>query len=296
MIGIFKSPAEGCGGFVVLPDVTDQLSGEVGGRSEDSPSDDIALDFGKPDLDLIEPTRIGRGVMDPYGGIGLEELENILGFMCAQVVGDDVNLSALRLAGDDLVRKSTNSALVCRAVVLPMTSPVRVSSAAYSESVPGRKYSKPCRSALPGESGKTGSSRSSAWIALFSSTQNTAALSGGFRYKPMMSAAFSSNSGSSLATYPRTRCHARLTNAQLFGKPIAAPMGRTISGTLPRGLQDTRLGLGCPRSALTTAITRIESGQTLFLESASSTPGYTRHCNPVAAELPGKNDPRLTSK
>src|ERR1700731_2857443 len=88
----------------------------------------------------------------------------------------------------------------------------------------------------------------------------------------------------------------RLNTAQLFGKPIAAPMGRTISGTLPRGLQGTRLGLGCPRSALTTAITRIESGQTLFLESASSTPGYTRHCNPVAAELPGKNDPRLTSK
>src|SRR6266481_5916693 len=120
MIGILKSPTEGCGGFVVLLDVTDQLSGEVVGRGEDSPSDDIALDFGKPDLDLIEPTRIGRGVMDSYGWIGLEELENILGFMCAQVVGDDVNLSAL----------------VCRALVFPMTSPVRVSSAAYSESVP----------------------------------------------------------------------------------------------------------------------------------------------------------------
>jgi hypothetical protein len=26
-----------------------------------------------------------------------------------------------------------------------------------------------------------------------------------------------------------------------------------------------------------------------LLESAASTPGYTRHCNPVAAELPGKN-------
>src|SRR5260221_14541091 len=34
--------------------------------------------------------------------------------------------------------------------------------------------------------------------------------------------------------------HARLTNAQLFGQPIAAPMGRAISGTLTRGLQDTR--------------------------------------------------------
>src|SRR5712672_3882573 len=105
MIGILKSPTEGCGGFVVLLDVTDQLSGEVVGRGEDSPSDDIALDFGKPDLDLIEPTRIGRGVMDSYGWMGLEELENILGFMCAQVVGHDMNLSTLRLAGDDLAQK-----------------------------------------------------------------------------------------------------------------------------------------------------------------------------------------------
>src|SRR5258707_13446895 len=34
---------------------------------------------------------ISPGVMDPYRWIGLEELENILGFMCAQVVGDDMN-------------------------------------------------------------------------------------------------------------------------------------------------------------------------------------------------------------
>jgi hypothetical protein len=105
MIGILKSPTEGCGGFVVLLDVTDQLSGQVGCRSEDSPSDDIALDFGKPDLDLIEPTGIGGGVMDPYLWIGLEKSENILGFMCAQVVGDDVNLSAIGLAGDNLAEK-----------------------------------------------------------------------------------------------------------------------------------------------------------------------------------------------
>ena len=63
------------------------------------------MNFGKPDLDLIEPTGIGRGVMDPYGWIGLEEVENILGFMCAQVVGHDMNLSTLRLAGDDLAEK-----------------------------------------------------------------------------------------------------------------------------------------------------------------------------------------------
>jgi len=43
--------------------------------------------------------------MDSYGWIGLEEPENILGFMCAQVVGHDVNFSALRLAGNNLAEK-----------------------------------------------------------------------------------------------------------------------------------------------------------------------------------------------
>jgi len=44
--------------------------------------------------------------MDSNRWIGLEELENILGFMCAQVVSHDVNLSALRLTGDDLAPES----------------------------------------------------------------------------------------------------------------------------------------------------------------------------------------------
>src|SRR4029077_2370049 len=61
--------------------------------------------------------------------------------------------------------------------------------------------------------------------------------------------------------------HARLSNARLSGQPIAAPVRRTVKGTLPRGLQDTRLSLSCPRSALTTAITRIECRQTLLLKA-----------------------------
>ena len=61
--------------------------------------------------------------------------------------------------------------------------------------------------------------------------------------------------------------HARLANAQIFGQPIAAPVGRTVRGTLPGELQDTRLGLSCTGSAWTTAITRIESRQTLLLKA-----------------------------
>jgi hypothetical protein len=68
------------------------------------PSNDIALNFGKPDFDLIKPARIGRRVMDPNAWIGVKKLQDI-GFMCAQVVDHDVNFSALRLAGHDLAQK-----------------------------------------------------------------------------------------------------------------------------------------------------------------------------------------------
>src|ERR1700746_1847674 len=61
--------------------------------------------------------------------------------------------------------------------------------------------------------------------------------------------------------------HARLANAQPSRQPIAAPVGRTVGGTLTRGLQDTRLSLSGPRSALTPAITRIKSRQTLLLKA-----------------------------
>ena len=99
------SPPEGCCGFVVLLDVADELSRQIGFGSEDSSSNDMALNFGKPDFDLIEPARIGRSVMNPNGRIGVEELENAFGFMCAQVVGHDVNLFPRRLTGDDLAQK-----------------------------------------------------------------------------------------------------------------------------------------------------------------------------------------------
>ena len=105
MVDILVSPPEGCCGFVVLLDVADELSRQIGFGSEDSSSNDMALNFGKPDFDLIEPARIGRSVMNPNGRIGVEELENAFGFMCAQVVGHDVNLFPRRLTGEDLAQK-----------------------------------------------------------------------------------------------------------------------------------------------------------------------------------------------
>ena len=105
MVNILISPAEGCGGFVVLLDVTKELSRKVGFGSKDSSSNDSALNFRKPDFDLVEPTRIGRRIMEPNCWIGVEEFKNTLGFVGAQVVGHDMNFSASRLAGHDGAQK-----------------------------------------------------------------------------------------------------------------------------------------------------------------------------------------------
>jgi hypothetical protein len=70
-----------------------------------------------------------------------------------------------------------------------VTSPVLMFNAANSLSVPLRLYSKPWLSARLGDRGNMRSLRSSAWIAVFSSTQNTVAGAGGFRYSPITSAA-----------------------------------------------------------------------------------------------------------
>ena len=99
MVNILISPVEGCGGFVVLLDVTKELSRQVSFGGEDSSSDDISLNFGKPDFDLVEPARIGRRVVVSNCRMGVQELNNTLGFVRAQVVGHDMNLSTLRLAG-----------------------------------------------------------------------------------------------------------------------------------------------------------------------------------------------------
>jgi hypothetical protein len=86
----------------VVADVTDQLCGKVDWRTKTSVRDDISLDCGKPGVHLVEPTRIGRSVVDPNRWFFQEALENLLGFMRAQVVDDEVNFSTLGLAGHEL--------------------------------------------------------------------------------------------------------------------------------------------------------------------------------------------------
>ena len=46
---------------IVSTDVAHNFAFEIVSRREDAASDQIALNFGEPDFDLIEPRRVSRG-------------------------------------------------------------------------------------------------------------------------------------------------------------------------------------------------------------------------------------------
>lgn len=76
-------------------------------------------------------------------------------------------------------------------------------------------------------------------------------LPGGFQNSPIMSVAFSSNSGSlpgHVASQPMglnavlspDPINARRTNTQMFGQPVAAPMGSSVAWSAPKELEEAR--------------------------------------------------------
>ena len=73
--------------------VADELASEITDGTEDSARDDISFDARKPDLNLIEPTGVGRGVMDSHSGVRRKKLKDLLGFVGTEVIGDDVDLT-----------------------------------------------------------------------------------------------------------------------------------------------------------------------------------------------------------
>ena len=95
----------------------------TGGK--DTSRNNVALNLGKPNVDLIELAGIGRGVMNPNGRVSLKKFKNFLGFVCTQVIGDHGGTVTCWLTSHDL-RKEVDELgiLVWRALVLASTSPV----------------------------------------------------------------------------------------------------------------------------------------------------------------------------
>ncbi len=96
------APTDRFRGLVVVPDVATNFLREVSDGREDPPSDEIAFDLRKPELDLVEPGRIGRREMQLHVWMLQQKRPHGLGLMRRQIVGDDVNLAPLRLRRDDL--------------------------------------------------------------------------------------------------------------------------------------------------------------------------------------------------
>ncbi len=138
--------------------------------------------------------------MDPHVAMTIDKLPDSGGAMCREIICDNVDLLALGKAGDDLFKKSNKLGTgVTRHSLAQHLAGFGVERCVERK----RAVTVVFKTVPLGSSGRErqhfGSSRSSAWMALFSSTQKTAALTGGFRYKPMISAALVSKSGSSLA-------------------------------------------------------------------------------------------------
>src|SRR4029453_18156395 len=60
------SPSKGSGSLIVGFDVAHEFAAQVGHGCEDSAGNHVALDFGEPVFDLVEPGTISGGVMERH--------------------------------------------------------------------------------------------------------------------------------------------------------------------------------------------------------------------------------------
>ncbi len=98
MSNVAIGPLERFGVSIVGADVTHDLSFEVILRGEDAAGDQVALDLGEPDFDLVEPGGVGRGVVNGDVWMLAQKSGAALGFMGGKVVDDEVDFLALPLA------------------------------------------------------------------------------------------------------------------------------------------------------------------------------------------------------
>ena len=87
-----------------MADIAHDLSVEVGLGFEDAACNEVSLDLGEPDLDLIKPRGIGRGVMELDVGTDARKLLNGFSFMSRKVVSDDM-IWVLAASSDHLGEK-----------------------------------------------------------------------------------------------------------------------------------------------------------------------------------------------
>ena len=88
-----------------MPDIAHQFLGEVLDRGEDTPCDDIALDLGKPQFDLVQSRRVRWREMQPHCRMGLQKLGDPGSLVRREVIGNHMNLFPGWLLGDEVRQK-----------------------------------------------------------------------------------------------------------------------------------------------------------------------------------------------
>ena len=98
-------PADRFRRFVVMPDISSNLAREIWHGRKDPAREEITLDLGEPEFDLVQPGRVGRREVHVHLGMRNQKRPNGLRFMGRQIVGNHVNLSPLGLTGHNLAEK-----------------------------------------------------------------------------------------------------------------------------------------------------------------------------------------------
>ncbi len=179
-----------------MADVPHELSAQVGDRGEDASCDDVTLDLGEPQLDLAELGRVSRHEVQVDVGVPIQELGDLLGLVRTQVVGDHVDLLGRRLVDEDVCQEGDE----LRRSVPSRSSAQHLAGFGVECCVRRQRAMSVILKAVPlcpaGRRRQDQVLAVGAWIAVFSSTQNTAACAGEFTYSPMTSTALRSKSGS----------------------------------------------------------------------------------------------------
>ena len=88
-----------------MANVPANLTREVFHRREDATCQQVALNASEPELDLVEPRRVGRREVEVHVRVSLEEGGHRPRLVGRQVVENHMNLALTRLAGDEVAQK-----------------------------------------------------------------------------------------------------------------------------------------------------------------------------------------------
>ena len=213
---------------VVVVDECEDLSGEFVDGVELAVFEYASLQDREEQLDLVEPRRVRRGVVQEHAGMRVEELLDGRGAVRGEVVDDAVQLEVTWGLRDKVGEELDEVGASGR--VGDPSGDGAVVDVEPGEEHGGAVTDVPVVASPPRTStaGLVGFTRDLAWIWDFSSTDHTTAFSGGFRYNPQTSPAFAQKSGSWLVIHDSV-CHGLRSNALQIRHAWDAEIGTPCS-------------------------------------------------------------------